>query len=209
MITCMSIPKPILFSDFHGVLSSDVFWKSLPRDTFNTVEQFVFQKNLPLVEDWMTGKTSSEEVNQIVANHIGMPFEDLWKIFVRDCESMEVSKESLDLIHRLRDQYVTILITVNMDSFTRFTAPALGLDQYFDRIVNSSDEGMGKVDNEGELFLKYTSLYNAPIEDSRMYDDSLEVCEVFQRLGGSAYLVTPHKRLEQYLGAHFTHDLET
>lgn len=199
----MSVAKPILFSDFNGVLCHDVFWRSLPTETFNLVERFIFHDNMPLVDDWMIGRTTSEEVNRLVADRIGMPYEKLWDIFVRDCETMHVSKSALNLIQKLRTTQTAILITGNMDSFTRFTVPALKLDSYFDRIVSSHEEGMGKTDNDGELFLKYANLYDASIEDSKMYDDSLQVCEVFQKLGGTAYLVTPHQRLEHYLEQHF------
>lgn len=86
-----------------------------------------------------------------------------------------------------------------MDNFSRFTKPELSLEKYFDVISNSFEERMLKKDNSGELFLKYTRLYNATIQNCVCLDDSQNVYEVFSKLGGIAYLVTPEKNISYWL----------
>ena len=181
--------KPILFCDFDGTLCHDRYWRSLPPDEHKKVQELLFRNDTTLVNDWMRGRYSAEEINQFVSEKTGMPFKKLWGIFVDDCKTMQVSKKLLERLHCLRSRYAVILITGNMDSFSRFTQPALMLENYFDCISNSFYENIHKKDNRGEIFLKYAERYNVPIQNCILFDDSEGVCKVFTELGGTAYLV--------------------
>ncbi|MBI3633006.1 MAG: HAD family hydrolase [Candidatus Vogelbacteria bacterium] len=191
--------KPVLFCDFDGVLCFDRYWRSLPLDKYEQVQDFIFRNDKTLVNDWMRGHYSAEEINKKVAEKVGVPYDELWDLFVEDCRTMTVSREILGRLNNLRDRFIVMLITGNMDSFSRFTHPSLDLDKYFDHISNSFHEGMHKTDNDGELFLKYVEKYNVPIKNCIVLDDSNNVCKVFAHLGGTAYLVTSDKSLEFYL----------
>ena len=94
---------------------------------------------------------------------------------------------------------MTILITVNMDCFSRFTVPALQLNNYFDAISNSYYEGKFKSDNGGEIFTEYIEKYSAPTESCILIDDSSSACETFKSLGGIAYRVTEEEDLVTHL----------
>jgi len=191
--------KPILFIDFDGTLCHDRFWRSLPEEQYRNVQEFLFSENKIYAEEWMKGKRTAEEVNKLIAEKLGISFEEIWNVFVRDAQTMRVSKEVLEPIERLRDTHTTILITVNMDSFSRFTVPALKLDRYFDAISNSYYEGKFKSDNGGQVFRDYVEKYSAPIESSILIDDSTGACETFRALGGIAYQVTPEEDLSYHL----------
>lgn len=193
------MPKPILFCDFDGVLCQQRYWCSLPGDEFAQLQALLFGEDRTMVIDWMRGKHTAEDVNRFISERTGIPYERLWKTFVRDCETMQVSKEVLEKINSLRDRYTVILTTGNMDSFTRFTRPALNLDPYFDHISNSYHEGIHKTDNGGELFLKLADKYGAPISKCIALDDSPKVHAVFTALGGTAYLVTPEQDISFHL----------
>ena len=195
----MNSTKPILFCDFDGTLCHDRYWRSLPPDEYEKVQELLFKDSTILVNDWMRGKYSAEEINQIVSKKTGIPFEKLWNIFVDDCKTIYVSKEILETLHRLRNQYTVILITGNMDSFSRFTQPALALENYFDYISNSFYEGIHKTDNRGEIFLKYAEKYSVPIQNCIVIDDSKNVCKIFNELGGTAYFVTQDQNILYYL----------
>ena len=86
-----------------------------------------------------------------------------------------------------------------MDSFSRFTVPALNLDSYFDNISNSYYEGKGKSDNNGEIFTEYAWKYGVALEDCTLIDDGIEVCNIFRELGGTAHQVTVNKDIDYYL----------
>jgi len=123
----------------------------------------------------------------------------LWNVFVDDCKTTKVHNSILVKIHQLRAKYTVILINDNMDSFTRFILPALNLIDYFDVISNSFEQRILKTDNSGELFLRYTELHKANIQDCICLDDSQNVYETFTKLGGIAYLVTPEQDISYFL----------
>jgi FMN phosphatase YigB (HAD superfamily) len=86
-----------------------------------------------------------------------------------------------------------------MDSFSRFTVPALKLDQYFDDISNSYYEGKFKSDNDGEVFKDYLEKYSAPIKESILVDDSPLACATFKALGGRVLQATANEDLTFHL----------
>lgn len=197
--------KPILFCDFDGVLCHDRFWSKLPVNYLEQVKNFLMIGEPSLIDEWMRGKYSAEEINVLVSKEIGMPYEELWGMFVQNCKTMCVSMPALELLNELRKDYLVILITGNMDSLARFTIPSLGLDKYFDHIVNSFYEGALKTDNGGETFTKYLLQLNAEVSESIVIDDSNRVCKVFRELGGTALRVTPEEdavfHLKRLLGS--------
>ncbi len=192
-------PKPILFCDFDGVLCFDKYWRSLLPDEFEKVQELLFRGDQTIVNEWMRGKRTSEEVSQLIAEKTGISFDYLWNIFVQDCKTMHVSIDLLEKLDSLREKYIVILITGNMDSFGRFTKPALNLNNYFDHISNSFDEGLLKTDNKGEVFLRYCDKYGVPIEQCILFDDSKSVHKVFSELFGIAHLVSTERNLESHL----------
>ncbi len=80
--------KPILFCDFDGVLCHDRYWRSLPPREHEKVQDLLFREDTTLVNNWMRGKHTAEEINQIISEKIGIPFEKLWTVFVEDCKTM-------------------------------------------------------------------------------------------------------------------------
>lgn len=147
----------------------------------------------------MRGTYTAEEINKFLAEKTGIPFEELWELFVQDCKTMQVSQEILDKLSTLRNKYTVILVTGNMDSFTRFTVPVLGLEKYFDHINNSFFERKFKDDNGGEVFTKYAEALNISLKNSILLDDSAKACKTFENLGGTAYLITPELSVNHFL----------
>ncbi|MFA6132015.1 MAG: HAD family hydrolase [Patescibacteria group bacterium] len=95
-----------------------------------------------------------------------------------------------EAIYKLRSSAYVVLVTGNMDCFTRFTVPALKLDEVFDKIVVSSDLGYLKTEKDGESFLAALREFGVPIHDSFLIDDSLNTCNFFAGLGGRAIHVS-------------------
>jgi len=195
----INVSKPIIFVDFDLTICYDRYWRSLKSPYQDRLQILLFGEDRTRVNEWMKGKYTAEEINQFVAREIDFPNEDLWKIFVDDCITMKVSQSVLERLSALRDKYTVILMTGNMDSFSRFTVPVLSLDKYFDSISNSFHEGKFKTDNNGEIFIEYVTKYEAPLKECIAIDDNKDVCSVFEQLGGTAYLVSPDKDINYYL----------
>lgn len=192
--------KPILFVDFYRTISFGAFWVGLSADEYERVSvAYDTVKIGPVVLDWMRGKYTAEEVNRLIAERADVDYERLWDAFVQSCKSMRVAPELLVQIGALRERYTTILITDNMDNFTRFTAPTLQPERYFDVVSNSYHLGKLKGDDGGSLFTQYCIQHEADITESVLLDDSSENCDVFTLLGGTAYRVTPEHPAEEYL----------
>lgn len=178
--------KKILFFDFDGTLCMKRYWRSLPPKEHAQVQALLFGDDRTKVNNWMRGSYSAEDVNRYISEHTNIDYEYLWNVFVEDCQTMQVVPDLLHIIDSLRDRYMVILITGNMDSFTRFTVPSLKLEQYFDVISNSYYEGRHKTDDGGALFIKYANQFDVNIADCLLFDDSDKVLDIFRLLGGDA-----------------------
>ena len=192
-------PRPTVFVDFHGTVCNDRYWLSLSNEQQQALQAFLFQKNSHLVDEWMRGLHTAEAINEMVAAEVGLSYDAVWTAFVADCRSMHVSPAILSRLRLLRPLANIVLMTGNMDSFTRFTVPALGLDDYFDAISNSFDEGRLKTDGGGSLFIRYARRFGTPIEQCVLVDDAADVCAVFTDLGGKALQVTVERTTEAIL----------
>ena len=183
-------PRPTVFVDFHGTICNDRYWRSLSNEQQQALQAFLFQKNSHLVDEWMRGFHTAEAINEMIAAALDISYDAVWTVFVADCRSMHVSPAILSRLRLLRPLANIVLMTGNMDSFTRFTAPALGLEGYFDAISNSYDEGRLKTDDGGSIFGQYAIRFGTPIEQCVVIDDADDVCAVFTDLGGKAQQVT-------------------
>jgi FMN phosphatase YigB (HAD superfamily) len=186
--------KPLLFIDFDGTLCHDRFWRSLKQNEIQKVQDHLFVHNKEMVFDWMIGKYTSEEVNQFVADATGLQYDYLWKVFMEDCQTMKVAQSDLEKIKGLSNFYTTILMTDNMDCFSRFISPSLKLEEYFDKVINSYDTKESK----NTLFPK---LVDKTVDraENILIDNSPKTCAVFNELGGTIYLASKDEPLSSWL----------
>jgi len=196
--------KNIIFIDWDGTLCWGRFWESLLKTDASLAKVvshfFTVEKEMEL--KWMTGKLTSEEVVKLISDRSGLPEKLLWESFVDDCEKMYVEAEAISLIKKLKEKYTVILVTGNMDCFSRFTVPALGLDKIFDHIVNSYYVGYLKSDHNGKTFTDYFNQYNIT-DPSKSYllDDSEKNCNAFTQLGGRAIKINTKNDTVNHLRA--------
>ncbi|MEK7498373.1 MAG: hypothetical protein AAB611_00750 [Patescibacteria group bacterium] len=141
----------------------------------------------------MLGGYTSEEINSLLARKLKVSSEWLWQIFVNDCRSMNVSVQTLIDLATLEDRFKVILLTDNMDCFSRFTVPSLNLEHYFDRIINSHNKKRSKKDMLPDL------VDGKLTKESFIIDDSSKVCNLFQELGGIACLITTERNIDHYI----------
>ena len=185
----------IIFLDWDGTLCWSRFWgslRSISSQDFalgQKIDDILFSKNRALINDWMRGQKSSEELNTFLSEQLQTNPERLCNIFLQDCKSMEFDDQLRKKIEQMRTCAHVVLVTGNMDCFSRFTVPALELEKVFDKIINSSDLGYLKTERGGETFLTCTREYNIQINKTFLIDDSVKTCEFFNSLGGRSYAV--------------------
>jgi FMN phosphatase YigB (HAD superfamily) len=191
--------KKILFIDFDGTICFDRFWKSLSKDEYEKIQKYLFKDNIKIVNDWMRGKHTMEEINLLLSEKLSLDYNYLYSTFKSDCENMKIEKNVLENLERLREKYILILVTGNMDCFSRITKKRLNLEKYFHEIYNSSDSGVFKYENDGQLFLDISKKYSIDISNTCLFDDSEKVCEVFRKLGGKVFKVSQNQKIQDYL----------
>jgi len=186
-----------LFVDFNGVISYAPFWASMRNPShplhpyYDPIEQLLFrgQKKLEgLVDDWMLGKYTSEQVHHLLAYKLGAPYERLFDVFCEDCKQLDISRPILDKIQALKRDWFCILRTDNMDTFHRFTLPANPLlVEAFDEIDCSYLLRQLKKTDGGRYFVTAAANLGVGISSCVLIDDSSSNCSLFESLGGRAY----------------------
>lgn len=184
--------KSGLLIDFDGTLCFDYFWRSLATDSRKRVQKLLFQGYNSLVDDWMRGLKTAEDIAAHASESLDIEYEELWNCFETDCLTMHVEPDTLDHIRDMQSRFQTILVTDNMDSFDRFTLPSLRLNEYFNATVNSARWGVLKGDKAGGLFAEVIAQYGLDVKTTHLIDNSEKNCRIFEELGGQSHLV--HKR---------------
>ena len=196
------IDKKIIFMDWDKTLCWSRFWESLIKTNHKFSQEidkfFMFEKEI--VKNWMKGKTNSEEVNKFISRKTGLSESVLWNIFVSDCKNMKIDSKIVALIKKLRKKYFIVLVTGNMDCFSRFIAPALELEKIFDLIINSADVGYLKNEHNGKTFMNCLKLFNIDnMSNTYLLEDSGKVCNMFNQLGGKALKINNKEDTIKYL----------
>lgn len=180
----------LVFIDWYGTLNTNLFWQEiLAIPEMAVAQQRLIGADHEIFDDWMRGKYSSEEINWMIAEWSGLSFDFLWPEFIKSCREMTCSTALKEIISVLRDKVYVVLATSNTDCFKRFTVPALGLEEVFDKIVVSSDLGFLKTEKDGEFFLSTAREFSVPVKDICLVDDSKKTCDFFEGLGGRVFRV--------------------
>lgn len=111
-------------------LSSPTEWERIQTELF---------ANVDLVQTWMRGSLTAEDIVERLIGRSQATF-DIWMAeLVRSCRQMELTDSSVPtLLRRIRRTGVKVAIaTDNMDTFMRWTVPALGLVEMVDDILDS------------------------------------------------------------------------
>src|SRR5579883_1405709 len=125
-----------VFIDWYKTLSHDKFWAGwaapghAQNATFQALQVAFFADSASLVVPWMRGELIAEEAVARVALQVGVDERFLLAELEESCRAMRfVSPLAPDLIGALRGAgFRVVLATDNMDTFTRWTVPALRLD---------------------------------------------------------------------------------
>lgn len=186
-----------LFFDWHNTLSNSLFWdqwkdSSHPRhEWYVPLSRYLLGENMPTVMEWMRGKVSAEDVAALLGDRFGYSREIIFQDLKESCEAMcLVSDEVLPLVRKLRSGGVKCVIaTDNMDTFTRFTVPALRLSEHFDGVLNSFERGVLKQDADEQspdripFFEEFLQENGLEYKDGVLLDDSLYTAGMYERCG--------------------------
>lgn len=206
-----------IFLDWNGTISSSKFWGHLEKSNkkedklkFKKIEDSLFGNHRDMLKPWMTGEIKSEDIISVIAKDTKINFKTLYNDFMYSCIKMEFcSNDLLKLVSNFRKNGVKVVIaTDNMDSFSRWTYPSLGLYNYFDGFLNSHDiKAMkGHSDEKGRslFFREYLESAGLKPGESALIDDSEDKDNIISSFGVNYIKIEPNVGLKPALLKLFT-----
>lgn len=167
----------VVFVDWHKTLSTSQFWQHsedsrLKPEQLQAVDRYVFSSP-SLSRLWMMGQLSAESVCHVAAKHLNGSSDDILHDLISSCQRMELCDPTVvEVIQALRERGVkTVIATDNMDTFTRWTVPALRLDEVFDEVLNSADVRMMK--KYPRFFRDWLESHGVEPSEAILLDDSV------------------------------------
>lgn len=175
----------VVFIDWDLTLSGSRFWGHWAVDPkrqkdIELIRRLVFASNSGFIDDWMRGRYSAEEAVTEIARRTGLDANKLLLGLRESCANMTLyDNQTLDMVDGLRAKGVKIVIaTDNMDTFSRWTVPALGLNDHFDEILNSHELKARKKDKSSvggsAFFADFFERYRIDPARSVLIDDSIK-----------------------------------
>jgi FMN phosphatase YigB (HAD superfamily) len=198
----------VVFIDWHLTLSKSVFWEHLAAadsERYELLRKSLFMTLRQHHAAWMRGAWTSEQIMTLVSHDTQLDFDFVFAEFVRSCQSMQFIDPTVpSLVAELRRRGLRVIIaTDNMDSFSRFTAPAMGLPGLFDDILNSFDLKALKEDFDAGgrslFFDHYLLAHGLAPERCVLIDDSRARPEMAERMSMGYRLVTTETPLVRHL----------
>jgi FMN phosphatase YigB (HAD superfamily) len=195
--------RAVLF-DFDGVLCTDRFYSTLSGvypETLLFVRDNIFGGLDKYADRWMRGQLSYQQINKLISEATRIPLDGLAEMFVSGVRAMTLNSRLLEVAMSLKQSGVqTAIVTNNMDIFSQVTVPEKHLAAVFPVIVNSSDHGLMKHDQDGKLFdIALGKLGLNSYDGVWLIDDSDTACSVFERKGGRAHRYAGLEGFEQWL----------
>lgn len=189
----------VVFVDWHGVLSHDVFWSSIIREPGHWAHrrlardvECLFADRAQEVQSWMRGNTSSSEVVERLP-----PLADrrcnpdyLLRRLRDDCSRMNLNRSVLQLLRRLPPLTLVVVATDNMDCFADQACRIAELNRHVHGLRCSSDLGLLKAEDPAAFFGPIVRDHGLSPHDALLLDDSAGNCAAFEQWGGRAVTYT-------------------
>jgi FMN phosphatase YigB (HAD superfamily) len=194
--------KPaVIFLDWDGTMCGSRFWGHWATDGLHgqanqLIQSRFFAATPGVLEEWMRAEWSTEQVVAEIASRTGLATHDLLTGLRESCERMELfDPKILQVVTDLRKSGIKVVIaTDNMDTFTRWTVPALQLASHFDGVINSYNLRALKRDKDAagksKFFSDYLTRHNVDPATTILIDDGAHNA-VVQDFGIQYQQVTP------------------
>ncbi len=204
--------KKVIFVDWYRTLSYDDFWEHLkspdhPRHKyFKALDECLFVNNRQLATGpWMRGQITMGEIIDKVSHETGISPDIITQETIFSMENMSFCLPNIrELVKTIQDTGKKVVVaTDNMDTFSRYTVPALKLKEIFDGVINSFDVKCLKDDPDPAdkilFFEDYLSQNNFTYSDAVLLDDSPDDSGKYEKLGFERKLIDSPETLEAIL----------
>lgn len=179
----MNANTKVIFLDWDGTICDSRFWGHWAGDaqygsSYDLLQQRFFREMPKKLDEWMRGMWTSEEIVRQISTLINLPVPEILAGLQESCQHMTfISDTILPLVAILRSKGVIVAIaTDNMDTFTRWTVPTLGLNDHFDAILSSyalqSLKSEKDLSGQSTFFANYLRQMEVSPEQTILIDDS-------------------------------------
>jgi beta-phosphoglucomutase-like phosphatase (HAD superfamily) len=173
----------VLFIDWDGTLSNSRFWDHWATDpnkqkSYKLIQNHFFKSSRDIVSDWMLGKFNAEQVINIIATKTNIDNKDLKVGLEHSCRHMEfINDNIINQVQNIQKRGTKVVIaTDNMDTFPRWTVPAMRLNLLFDGILDSHTLQANKHDKaengDSKFFLDYLKYNRINPQNTVLIDNS-------------------------------------
>ena len=184
----------VIFLDWNKTLSYSLFWGHLSDSSHSNnyivdpVIDWLFNKNQKIIDDWMRGKYSAEEICTMISNETKIDYKIIFDELVASCQNMEFCDPTItSLLHSIKLKGIKVVVaTDNMDTFRRFTVPSLKLESLFDDLLISSEIGAMKGDYDGNnsaFFQTYMEKNGLSFSETILLDDCANKMDICRSIG--------------------------
>ncbi|CAN5297311.1 hypothetical protein BH20ACI2_BH20ACI2_02220 [soil metagenome] len=186
--------QSVVFVDWHGVLSKDVFWSHVLNKSrhplfkqVTAVRSSIFSQNTDLISAWMKGLLTTTQVILEVGGKQGQ--DALVQSLIQGCKKASVDYKLLSELQKIRSKSFVVLATDNMDCFFENIDHNRIVSEGFDSLLCSSKLGVLKSDDPERFFKPWLDHHRLHFSDALLLDDSEENCRKFEVAGGRSLLV--------------------
>jgi FMN phosphatase YigB (HAD superfamily) len=183
----------IIFIDWYKTLSNSLFWEEWKNENhkhnkhYRLIDNFLVEKK-DFLYGWMRGKYNSEEMCNILEKESKLPSKIIFDKLKESCEKMTfVSDEIPSLLKKIKEKGTRIILaTDNMDTFRRFTMPALRLENLFDDFLISYELKCLKGDLKEEtmpFFSSYAEKKKMDFSKAVLLDDNIYSPKICKKIG--------------------------
>ena len=205
--------RSVIFVDWHGVLSRDLFWGSITASARHPLRYAlqeelaaIFAKDVTTAHEWMRGEMSSadiiEDMRVTLPARYGPDY--LKRKLAADLGKVSINTELVTLLAGYRPDALVVVATDNMDCF----ATAFGRAKHrprrkraetqppiaefaacvarCDDILCSSERGTLKSEDPRTFFGPWLEQSGLGFSDAVLVDDRVDNCEAFAAYGGRA-----------------------
>ncbi|MGC4104746.1 MAG: HAD family hydrolase [Thermomicrobiales bacterium] len=204
--------QAVVLLDWHRTLSHSLFWghwsgsqDAARREAATRLADACFGGDGTVLASWTRGDMTAEAVIAAVAASAGVDPLLALDGLAESCAQMEFASPGiLPLVGRLRAGGVRVgIATDNMDTFMRWTVPAMELRDAFDPILSSAELRAlkaGPLDATGESpFFGALLADLAPGTHVYLVDDGADTAPVAEAVGIAFCHVTPERDVVAWL----------
>lgn len=190
--------RSAIFVDWHGVLCKEVFWFSIinnPAHPYHrrlrAATDRLFRDSPRLVEAWMRGSVTSEEIIGALAVRLDRRCKSdyLVRRLKDDCRQMRAHPRLLQELQTIRHNSFVVLATDNMDCFAERLRAGRDLAGVIDIVLCSTRLGVLKTDGVDKFFGPWLKAHALAFTDALLLDDNEDICAEFVSSGGTAVVV--------------------